>query len=138
MPRGEVERIRAHAAEAFPEEACGFLLGHADLEGLRKEVAAARPAENQRADERTRRFLIPPQDLLAAEEEADRAGLAVLGFYHSHPSGSAEPSSFDLAHAWPWYAYVVVAVIGGKPGEARAWRLREDRSGFNPEEMVQI
>lgn len=138
IPRAEVHRIAAHAEAAFPEEACGFLLGTATPDGARKECALALPGENEKQEERERRYVIAPRQLLRAEEQAMERGLDVIGIYHSHPSGVARPSAFDLAHAWPWYSYVVAAVTAGKAGEVTSWRMRDDRSAFGSEEMVQV
>ncbi|HEU0077690.1 MAG TPA: Mov34/MPN/PAD-1 family protein, partial [Longimicrobiaceae bacterium] len=66
---------------------------------------------------------------------AERDGLALVGFYHSHPDGRPEPSRLDREQAWPWYSYLIVAAGSGGAGEARSWRLRDDRSGFRAEEV---
>jgi proteasome lid subunit RPN8/RPN11 len=60
-------------------------------------------------------------------------GLMLLGFYHSHPDHPAEPSQFDLDHAWPNLSYLIVSVRQGQPKEARSWRLKPDRSAFEEE-----
>lgn len=138
MPQAVLAAMRAHAARAYPEEACGFLLGTADPAGATKDVARAEPARNAHREQATHRFLIEPLDLLAAEERAQREGLDVVGFYHSHPSGAARPSETDRALAWPWYAYVIVAVRDGEARETMAWRLADDRSGFRPDPMVEV
>ena len=46
---------------------------------------------------------------------APRAELGgeLLGFYHSHPDHPARPSQYDLDHAWPTFAYIIVAVAAG-------------------------
>ena len=63
-------------------------------------------------------------------------GAELLGFYHSHPDHPAEPSQYDLDHAWPVFSYVIVSVRAGKPGEMRSWRLRDDRSQFDEEDIT--
>ena len=63
---------------------------------------------------------------MRAEHDARALALDVVGFYHSHPRGAAVPSRFDLEHAVPGYIHLIVAGT-----EARAWRLRHDRSGFD-------
>jgi len=132
-----LEAIRSHAQAAYPEECCGALFGRAlDASGGAREAVRAAPAENARREERARRYLLGPEAVLRLEAEAARAGLEVIGFYHSHPDHPAEPSAFDREHAWPWYTYLIVPVRAGEPGAARAWRLAPDRSGFEPEELV--
>lgn len=82
------------AAASPDREICGLLLG----EGSR--VSELVPAANV-ADDPSQRFEIDPMVLLRAHREARRGGGQVLGHYHSHPSGVAEPSRCDaeLAHA---------------------------------------
>jgi len=125
------ERVRAHLSRAYPEEGCGVLLGRDH--GGRRTVERAIGLENRREDSRTHRYLIAPEQFLAADREARDAGLDVVGFFHSHPDHPAEPSAFDREHAWPYYSYLIVSVRDGQVADQRSWRLREDRSGFDPE-----
>ena len=83
-----------------------------------------------------RRFLVRPADYQAAERRATELGVELLGFYHSHPDHPARPSQHDLDHAWPVFAYVIVAVDGGEPRVMTSWRLREDRSAFDEEPVA--
>ena len=126
-----LESIQSHGAESYPEECCGFLLGRIRDSG--NDVVATRPAANRRTEDRERRFMIAPEDALAAENAAREQGLDVVGFYHSHPDHPAEPSQTDLDEAtFPGYTYVIVSVRRGCPGEVTAWSLRADRSRFDP------
>ncbi|UCC71120.1 MAG: M67 family metallopeptidase [Gemmatimonadota bacterium] len=121
--------IRKHVEAAYPEEAPGGLLGTVRDDTL-VEVVDAVASANAREDERRRRYLIGPDDVLALERRASAAGLQVVGYYHSHPDAPARPSAFDREHAWPWYVYLIVGVVGGRALEARAWRLSDDREEF--------
>jgi cysteine synthase B len=123
--------IRAHGAAAYPDECCGVLLGPRD--GTATE---AWRLDNSTDLERRRRFLIGPDDYRRADARAAARGLEIVGFYHSHPDHPAEPSTFDLAHAWPNLSYVIVSIRGGVPREMRAWRLRSDRSGYTEESIT--
>jgi proteasome lid subunit RPN8/RPN11 len=129
----ETEQIHAHLSRAYPEEGCGVLLGRD--RGDAREVARAVPIQNQREDSKGKRYLIAPEQFLAAEREARDTGLDVVGFFHSHPDHPARPSGFDLEHAWPFYSYMIVSVEHGQATDMRAWRLAEDRSGFEPETL---
>jgi proteasome lid subunit RPN8/RPN11 len=127
--------IDAALERAYPEEGCGVLIGR-EREGAR-EVVEVLAFENRRADSRGNRYLIAPEQVLAAERRARDLGLDVIAFYHSHPDHPARPSAFDLEHAWPWYDYLIVGVEHGRARVATAWRLREDRSAFD-ETPVQV
>ena len=125
------QRAAIHAAleRAYPEEGCGVLLGRVATD--RRDVLEVLPFENRREDSRANRYLIAPEQFLAAERRARELGCDVIAFFHSHPDHPARPSAFDLEHAWPWYDYLIVAVEQGRAGRASAWRLREDRSAFD-------
>ncbi len=89
--------------------------------------------DNRRADLRRQRYLVSAEQFLDADRRARAESLEVLGFFHSHPDAPAQPSSFDLEHAWDYYSYLIVSVANGTVADTRAWRLRADRSGFDPE-----
>ncbi len=131
LARTDLEVIRRHCEGGYAEEVCGGLLGRKVAERT-IEVVEAVVIDNQRPDERGRRYLIGPSDVVSLERRADAEGLEVVGYYHSHPDAPARPSEFDREHAWPWYVYVIVSVANGGAVEARAWRLAEDRSAFRP------
>jgi proteasome lid subunit RPN8/RPN11 len=128
------ESIRRHGAGAYPEECCGALLGQPTENG--KTITQVLPLENARAESRENRFLIEDQAYVRAEREADRRGLALLGFYHSHPDHPAKPSQFDLDHAFPWFSYVIVAVRNGTPEAMTCWILSEERDRFVEEPIA--
>ena len=130
-----VDTIRAHAAETYPYECCGALIGGSPP-GEPIDVREARPLANATSEGPRRRFLVSADDYRQAEDDAGRAGAELLGFYHSHPDHPAEPSRYDLDHAWPNFSYVIVAVAGGRPGALRSWRLRADRSAFDEETRI--
>ena len=133
VPGDILERMRAHGEETYPHECCGFMLGSAE-EGLQR-ISEVRSQENERTDSRENRFVISPEQFRAAEKYARKAGLLLVGIYHSHPDSPARPSEYDRDHAWPWFSYVIVSVKGGKAAEANAWQLRDDRSGFDSLEL---
>ena len=111
--------LLAHAARVAPHEACGLLLG----KGAR--ITEARPAGNAAPDP-ARHFEIDPQALIDAHRAERGGGPRVIGYYHSHPMGPAEPSATDRAQAaGDGKAWAIVA-----DGEVRFWRDGED--GFEP------
>jgi proteasome lid subunit RPN8/RPN11 len=121
--------IRAHGQETYPNECCGALIGGAG----RVDHTFALP--NTTEEGPRRRFLVRPQDYQAAERRASDLGAELLGFYHSHPDHPARPSQYDLDHAWPFFSYVIVSVRQGVSEDMTSWRLREDRSAFDQEDL---
>ncbi len=137
----DLEAIGRHAEHTYPEECCGFLLGRLpaptpDGDGATTLVERVVPAANEHPDSRHNRFVMRPEAVFAAHKEARAAGLAVVGYYHSHPDHPAEPSEFDREHAWPGLSYLIVAVRRGQVDRARSWRLRDDREGFAEEHLA--
>lgn len=127
--------IRAHGERDYPHECCGLLLGQFNADGL-KACSEIYPISNAREEEaRRNRFLIRPEELMRGEKYALARDLEVVGFYHSHPDHPAVPSGYDLAHAWPTYSYMVVAVAAGTAGALRSWEMQADRSRFDEEEI---
>ena len=104
-----LNQIREHGVRDYPYECCGLLLGRYGADG--KVVKETYPISNAREESAKRnRFLIEPHELLRGERYAMKNDLEVVGFYHSHPDHPARPSQYDLDHAWPTFAYVIVAV----------------------------
>lgn len=124
-----LDEIRRHALEAYPNECCGALIarGHRIVEAFR--------LPNTTAAEARRRFQISPSDYRQSEQRAAAQQATLAGFYHSHPDHPARPSAHDLEQAWPNLTYVIVAVTAGETGELTAWQLRDDRSGFDQENL---
>jgi desampylase len=114
--------VAGEALRASPDECCGALIGRR----TRSARVCRTLALPNRAADRRRAYLIPGRAVRRVEDAAGRAGLDVIGFYHSHPHGGTVPSHSDLEAAWPGYVYLIVG------DGAAAWRLLADRSGFEP------
>lgn len=115
--------LRREAGLTGPAECCGALIGLRQGDDI--EIRTLIPVVNAAVDHSS--FLIDAATVLRLERQAACAGVQVVGFYHSHPATSAEPSQKDLELAVPGYVYVIIDV---PRGSIRCWRLRDDRSGF--------
>ncbi len=123
-------QINVHVQEAYPEEGAGFLIG---VEGEVKKII---PLGNAREDEaRHNRFLITPEEYLKAELKADSLGLSLIGVFHSHPDCPNVPSEYDREWAQPFFSYIITRVDQGKAVSHRSWRLVEDRTKYEEEEI---
>ncbi len=87
-----LEALQGEAAKALPDECCGILLGSEN------RIEAIVPTRNIHPSPQTR-FEIDPQALVDAHRTARAGGPQIIGYYHSHPDGPAQPSATDSALA---------------------------------------
>lgn len=85
-------QIEAHAAESYPEECCGLLVG-ARRAGI--EVHGVQAAANLNQERARDRYQLDPREIHRADVASERDGFEVIGFYHSHPDHPAAPSATD-------------------------------------------
>ena len=104
--------IEAEARAAFPHECCGLIEGVREGETLR--ALALHQARNlsREAD----RFEIDPSAQFALLRKLRGTGHEVIGCYHSHPNGVAEPSPRDRAGANEDGFIWLIAALTAKDG----------------------
>lgn len=124
LPPRILAGLRRETGAAAPAECCGALIG--EVHRTEIEVRNMIPVPNTAHDLSS--YRIDADVVRRLERQANAAGQQVVGFYHSHPTATAEPSVRDVADAVPGYVYLIV---DGTTGGVRCWRLREDRSGFS-------
>lgn len=122
------DKIRIHGERTYDEECCGAILGESQ-NGF-KFIHNVIPFDNQKNENRERRYLISPDQYRESEKIAVENNFELLGFYHSHPDHPSEPSKFDTDHALPWFLYLIVSVQKGRAESLTAWQLNEDRERF--------
>lgn len=110
LSRQQRQQLLYWAAEAGDVECCGLLLGAGNV------VQGVERTTNVAADPK-RHFEIDPAALIAAEKRARKGGPAILGYFHSHPNGRAEPSPDDAASATPNGRFWLIIANG----EITAW-----------------
>lgn len=131
VPQSEWEKIASHAKETYPLECIGLLLGRFDGGG---EVSLVRPAHNLKTE--LDRYELDPLDFIMAEEEAEKKGLEIIGFYHSHPDDRPHPSAYDRERAWEEYFYLIISVWKGIPGEAKVWVFDPVKKDFREKDLI--
>lgn len=82
------DRLRAIAAASLGREICGLLFGTA------ASIDDAILCDNI-ADDPFTTFEIDPTALIAAHRAMRDGGARLIGHFHSHPNGRAEPSTRD-------------------------------------------
>jgi proteasome lid subunit RPN8/RPN11 len=128
------QEMVAHARSTYPNECCGAMLGRVD--GETKEVLVAMKLENSSAGSQAARYELRPADLLAADKEARRQGLDMIGIYHSHPDCDAYFSKTDLENSCPWYSFIVLSIQKGEFDHANSWLPNAEQTKAEKEELV--
>lgn len=109
MSQADYAAIRRHAEESYPDECCGVLLGRFESDDLRAVHAAVR-CENIAESPRTQ-YAMDVRHVVRLQREARAQGLAIVGFYHSHPDHPPLASPQDLQDAhWSGCSYVITAI----------------------------
>lgn len=125
-----IAQIVAEMRASPAREVCGLLFGDGT------DIQAAQACTNVAADP-ARTFEIDPSALIAAHRAARAGGAAIMGHYHSHPSGLAEPSARDAADASPDGSLWLIAAAG----DVRGWRALRDgavHGRFDPVTLVSL
>jgi proteasome lid subunit RPN8/RPN11 len=123
----------SHARAAYPNECCGAMLG--SIDGSEKLVRVAIALENAFDGAKAARYELKPQDLLAADAEARRREMDLIGIFHSHPDCDAYFSKTDLENSCPWYSFVVLSIKKGEFDHANSFLPDPDQVSADKEEM---
>ncbi len=115
--------IYDHAKKTYPGECFGFLLGTFEDGGQTLQIVTGKNLVTERND----RFEMDPQQFIQVTQNAEEAGLEIIGFYHSHPDWPAIPSQTDIDFAWEGMFYLIVSVHKGQPFNTTIWQLTEEK-----------
>jgi len=132
----QLRAIEAAAEAAYPEEACGLLVGRRAPDGGWR-VGTVEPSANVAEPPRTRRFEVDPRLRLRLERTLRGRPDSIVGLYHSHPDGAAVPSGRDRAMVFePALLWLITAVGQSRATATRAWRPTADGAAFAPVRLV--
>ncbi|HMM76720.1 MAG TPA: M67 family metallopeptidase [Gammaproteobacteria bacterium] len=107
LPAALHAELIARARASPAAEVCGLLGGRGEL------ATRCYPLRNV-AEDPALSFLADPREQLAAMRRMRERDEALLGIYHSHPTGPATPSARDRAlAAYPGIAYLIVSLAAG-------------------------
>lgn len=108
-------QLAAEAQAAFPKERCGLIEGR--IEGATLLVTALHPTKN--LSDVPDRFEIDPAEHIRLLRTLRGTGGGILGCYHSHPNGRAEPSVTDrdraIEEGFVWLVQPLTASAAGAP-----------------------
>jgi proteasome lid subunit RPN8/RPN11 len=131
MQGSHLAAIIQQAGESQGREVCGLLGGRFTSDGLavHAEQIHAVPNISPTPDNR---FAMHSERMVEVIMAYRRAGLEVVGVYHSHPASAPIPSQTDIDEAmWPDVAYLIIGFVGcttprqPTPG---LWRIRHGRA----------
>ncbi len=118
IPSQQLRQIVDAAEAAYPNEGCGLLVGHRKPNGTVEVTRVHASANLGKAPDR---FEIDPRLWVDLSRALGKGPQQVVGLYHSHPNGPAQPSATDLGAAWgEELVWIIVAVSGGDDGRAQA------------------
>lgn len=109
-PLAVVKTVADAAEEAYPEEACGLLVGRRTRR--RTLIENAIPSRNIAQDRRIERFEVDPKLRFDLMRALDGTASQIVGHYHSHPDQPSDPSPTDLEMAFePDLVWLIVSVV---------------------------
>ncbi len=132
LPRAARVQIETAAAAAWPRECCGL------LEGMRVGGAAVVTEAHamRNAAEAADAFEIDPAEHFALLRALRGTGREVVGCFHSHPDGRAEPSERDRAGAGEaGFVWLIAALTAPQAAVLKAFRF--DGGSFAPVSIIE-
>ena len=114
-----VDRILAHARDAYPNESCGILAGRDSV------PSHIYPVKNTDPDPRIR-YLMDTREQFWVFKNMRHNGLQLVAIYHSHPHTEAYPSPTDVKLAYYPDAYYILTSLQNPQNPAiRAYRIQD-------------
>ncbi|MCK5402772.1 M67 family metallopeptidase [Candidatus Bathyarchaeota archaeon] len=121
----DFETIVSHCKEEEPIEACGIIAGQiieCDAK-IVKEVLKIYLCKNE--SHSPIEYQIGAEEQLLIFSEINANCLDLLGFYHSHPNTSSNPSKIDEKRAnYVGYSYLILSL---HPIKISSWILKKQR-----------
>ncbi len=150
----QMERMYAHARDAYPDECCGVILGPPPsdvghdklrlhpLRNVQNEFHERDPESYPRTARRA--YLIEPFEFERILREAREKGEVLRGIFHSHPDEDAYFSQEDKDAAVPFgdvpsfpdAEHIVMSVCGGEVRGYKVFRWEREAKDFIEAELV--
>lgn len=133
LRQSSLHRLLTMARRDHPLECCGILVGERIGKGVRvSRVVAGR---NIATGDQENTYQLDWPTLFSTIRAARATGDEIVGFYHSHPDGSQEPSQRDHHEAWLDYSYLILGAPFDDARSAVSWRILDPRVGFERERL---
>ena len=126
MTQDALRQLITCSLEALPSEACGLLLSRNDDLTIDSIV----PIRNS-SPSPERRFAFDPRDWISAYYNAQKNQQHLVGFFHSHPSGTPLPSATDYAGLPQGYGGIY-CIVSAAPDASLVKAYREHDGELYP------
>lgn len=151
ISRANREILHRHAAQEYPCECCGVIIGREGgnpaedrvrgLTNIQDQLHQEDP-ETYPRDARTA-YQLDPQELYRLLRETQENGLEVKAIYHSHPENPVYFSQEDEEKALIWGEppcryYLIMSVYNGEVKEEGVFRWEPSSRSFVREEVRQV
>jgi proteasome lid subunit RPN8/RPN11 len=121
-----VDRILAHARDAYPNESCGILAGRDSV------PSHIYPVKNTDPDPRIR-YLMDTREQFWIFKNMRHNGLQLVAIYHSHPHTDAYPSPTDVKLAYyPDAYYILTSLQEPQNPSFRVYRILDGKITEEP------
>jgi proteasome lid subunit RPN8/RPN11 len=126
--KADLESIIDHCVAGLPNEACGMLAGKDGRVEKVYVMKNAKPGPDY--------YEMDPEEQFRVMKDIRDSGLAMIGLFHSHPTGRAYPSSVDVQNAyWPGTelpnypdaVYVIVSLMDRANPVCRGFSIEEGK-----------
>ena len=121
--RRALETIYNDAKRCYPRECCGILLAQKEDISIISDVLRAKNAEKEHPRSK---FILGYKAHLTAVELECLSDMLIVGYYHSHPNGCAQPSVLDVKQAFNDVKYLIIGINDGKI-ERGLWHLEGNK-----------
>ncbi|MDR0852133.1 MAG: M67 family metallopeptidase [Clostridiales Family XIII bacterium] len=126
------EKMTEHCASGLPNEACGLLGGICDEAG--KHVRNVYLLTNM--DASPEHFTMDPSEQFAALKDMQKAGIDLIGNFHSHPDTPSRASEEDKRLAFDQtQSYVIISFIDRDAPVIKSFRITD---GISTEEPILV
>ncbi len=117
ITRTTINQIMRHAMSRPGQEVCGLV-------GSSAGHTRVYPIQNI-ARQNECRYIMDPQQQIAAMRQMREAGESLFAIYHSHPHAPAVPSALDIAEAaYPEALYLIVSLDTEGVVDVRGYQLQ--------------
>ncbi|MBI4379086.1 MAG: M67 family metallopeptidase [Nitrospinae bacterium] len=137
-----IKIIYDHAIQDYPNECCGIVSGDGKgfaivhkCKNIQNELHGKDPVRYTR-DARTA-YYIDPRELIDIFHDAEKKGLKIIAFYHSHPNHAAYFSQEDRDLAmfgdepsYPDAEYIVVSLFNESVNEVASFKWDDSQRDF--------